>query len=74
MKNKDKNWIVKEEDERPAGKGTGKCFYCASKIGEEHEWECVIRTRKVLVRAVVEYEVEVPESWNKENIEFHRND
>src|SRR5579859_1862023 len=35
--------IVTKEDERPAGKGSGRCFYCPSKIGEEHANSCVIQ-------------------------------
>ena len=69
-----KKFIVTKEDERPAGKGSGHCFYCPSKIGEEHAKECVLRKRKVIIRLAVEYPIEVPESWTKEQIEFHRNE
>lgn len=66
--------LVTLEDERPAGKGSGRCFYCPSKIGDRHALDCVIFTKKVIVRMTVEYEVEVPHSWGKDMIEFHRND
>lgn len=66
--------IVKEEDERPAGKGSGHCFYCPSKIGERHAEDCVIWEKQVVVRATIEYTITVPHSWKKEDIEFHRNE
>lgn len=31
-------------------------------------------TKKVRVRLTVEYEVEVPADWDKEMVEFHRNE
>lgn len=65
---------VKLEDERPAGKGSGKCFYCPSFIGQPHADDCVLYTKNVLVRLVVTYPVEVPNSWDKKMIEFHRNE
>jgi hypothetical protein len=66
--------IVVLEDERPAGKGSGKCFYCTAKIGERHNEDCVLWKKKVTVRATMEYEIEIPHFWSKENIEFHRNE
>lgn len=65
--------VTKENGPRPAGKQT-ECFYCHKQIGEQHEWECVLRERRVIVRMTTEYEIDVQESWTKENIEFHRND
>lgn len=61
---------VDEEDARPAGK-PGECFYCNRKVGEEHTWECVIPCKAVRLRATIEYEAELPRSWNRGTIEFH---
>lgn len=30
--------------------------------------------KKVIVRAAIEYEIEVPNDWDKDKIEFHRNE
>ena len=65
--------LVREEDARPAGK-PGECFYCNNKTGSPHTWECVIPQKVVRLRTTFEYEVSVPRSWKKENIEFHRNE
>ena len=53
---------------------TDTCFYCGQPIGDYHKPECVLISKKVKVRMVVEYEVEVPSHWDKHNVEFHRND
>lgn len=66
--------IVKKDDERPAGKGSGHCFYCPGKIGKRHAEDCVLWTKKVLVRMTVEYPREVPMFWTQNNIEFHLNE
>lgn len=70
------NWpkVVKNDDGiRPAGRND-TCFYCGSKIGEYHKGDCVVVTKKVKVRATIEYEIEVPHFWDNEQIEFHRNE
>jgi len=69
-----KKWIVKLEDERPAGKGSGYCFYCLSEVGKEHATDCVIRTRKVLIKMTIEFPYETVESWDKKQIEFQLNE
>lgn len=48
------------------------CVYC-NRDGE-HDLGCISVKRKVRVRMTIEYEIEVPASWGKEAIEFHRND
>lgn len=67
------NQRVVAADARPAGK-PGECFYCWKSVGEMHEFDCVIPQKKVRVRFSIDYEVSVPFSWNKRNIEFHRNE
>ena len=65
--------LVRPEDARPAGK-PDECFYCKAPMGAPHKWECVIPTKRVRLRTTFEYEVDVPRSWDAENIEFHRNE
>ena len=36
--------------------------------------KCVVRNRTVMVRAIIEYPVLVPEFWEEDEIFFHRND
>lgn len=67
--------IVKEDDTgiRPSGK-PDECFYCHSKVGEPHKYDCVTVVKRVKMRATIEYETEVPVHWDKEMIEFKYND
>lgn len=66
------NTVTTDNGPRPAGP-SHRCFYCDKELGLCHAHDCVIPTRTVMVRAVIEYPIEVPESWAKEKIEFHRN-
>ena len=51
-----------------------ECFYCQTPIGGHHKPECVLISKKVKIRMTLEYEVTVPASWHKGQIEFHRNE
>ena len=66
--------VVIENDDgiRPAGE-PDQCFLCSQKIGQPHSRDCVTITKVVKVRYTFEIEIEVPHSWSKENVEFHRN-
>lgn len=64
---------VTEKAMRPASDEC-ECFYCYEPVGGTHLPTCVLVSKKVRVRLVVEYEVDVPNSWGKGNIEFHRNE
>ena len=64
---------VTKEAMRPAS-DKEQCFYCGQKMGESHKDDCVLIKKKVLVRMIVEYEVEVPNSWDEEIVMFHRNE
>lgn len=66
-------FIVTEKAMRPAS-DKRQCFYCQQRIGELHKPTCVLVCKKVRVRMIVEYEVEVPNCWDKDLVEFHRND
>lgn len=66
-------FIVTEKAKRPITKEQ-KCAYCEQPIGTEHKEECVLIQKKVKVRMTIEYEIEVPASWDKDQIEFHRNE
>lgn len=65
--------LVDDDGIRPAGQ-PDECFYCNQKVGQPHKQDCVILNRKVKVRYSYEIEIEVPHFWDKETIEFHRND
>ena len=58
---------------RPNGQ-PDECFYCQQKVGQPHKIDCIILTRTVKVKYSFDIEIEVPYSWNAEDIEFHRND
>ena len=64
--------IVTSKAMRPAS-AKEQCFYCQQPIGQPHKDDCVMIVKRVKVRMVVEYEVEVPAYWSGEQIEFHRN-
>jgi hypothetical protein len=63
--------VTKENGPRPAG-DPDKCFYCGEPLGSEHKMDCVCRSRTVIVRYVFELPIDVPESWDKDMIEFAR--
>lgn len=68
------NWpVTPESGPRPAGPPDA-CFYCDQPLGSQHAVDCVLRERTVVVRAVVEYVVTVPEGWEASLIEFQRNE
>lgn len=58
---------------RPAGR-PDHCFYCSSKVGQPHGEGCVVVHKRIKVRATIEFDIEVPHHWDKQMIEFHRND
>jgi hypothetical protein len=66
------NWPNVTPDDRHGGKE--RCYYCREAVGTPHRPDCVKVVKRVKVRLTVEYEVEVPASWAKEDVEFHRND
>lgn len=67
------NTTVTAMSTRPAGK-PGECFYCNQAIGQDHELECVMLQKVVKVRYTYELEIEVPAHWDKDMIEFARNE
>lgn len=64
---------VTEKACRPLGP-PGHCTYCGAVLGSLHKVDCALISKKVLVRMTVEYEVDVPFHWGKEEVEFHRNE
>lgn len=69
------DWTIKPGDPgfRP-GNGMvpdDACFYCHGKIFEQHKPECVIRTRTVKIRVVLEFDIERPGCWSDHDVEFH---
>jgi len=67
------NWTVGPYAVRPAGK-PDECFYCRSKIGDQHAQGCVIRTKTVVLTLQMSIAVEAPENWDNEDVLFHRNE
>lgn len=66
-------FIVTEAAMRPVN--TERCcFYCRQPIGGHHERDCVLIRKKVMVRMIVEYEVDMPAYYGKDETEFQRND
>jgi hypothetical protein len=58
---------------RPAG-SPDRCFYCDQSVGTEHVLTCVLRSRTVVLRYTFEVVVDVPDAWDADDIESHRND
>jgi hypothetical protein len=58
---------------RPAG-DFDKCFYCNQKVGTPHKENCVCLQKKVKLRFSFDLEVEVPYSWDKEDINYYYNE
>ena len=67
------DWTVGEYSVRPMGP-QDRCFYCGSKIGEQHKKDCVIRHRTIKLRAQIDLVVGVPEDWNEDQIDFKFNE
>ena len=68
-----KQFIVTEKAQRPADMN-GCCFYCQQPIGQPHKPDCVLISKTVKVRAIIEYKISVPSDWDEHAIEFHRNE
>lgn len=58
---------------RPAGKPDA-CFYCQSKVGEEHKPDCVMVSKKVHIQFKFEMAVSVPHDWDEHMINFRYNE
>ena len=69
---KRENWEVKDYGIRPAG-SPNHCFYCNAKKGGIHKKDCVIRSRTIVMEMKIEIVMEVPESWDEEMCNFHKN-
>jgi hypothetical protein len=63
---------------RPAGR-PDRCFYCGEPVGRQHEPECACRLKLVVYEVehpigTFEWYCTVPESWDEDFIEFHKNE
>ena len=58
---------TKTNGPRPAGP-KNKCFYCGVAIGEQHNGECALRKRTVIVRVSFDLLQEVPEFWTAADV------
>lgn len=66
------SWPVAPNDASMSDRA--KCRHCGAPLGAEHVADCVCRQRTVVVCMAIEYVIEVPEHWDADNIEFHRNE
>lgn len=67
--------IVRSDDLRPAiTDRPDRCGYCRGLLGDLHDADCVCRRRTVVVRALIEYVIEEPESSTVDHILFRRNE
>lgn len=65
--------VTFENGVRPAGK-QDECFYCQEKIGGYHKEDCVMRSKTVVVDYTFRMVLTFPISFDKDMIEFNRND
>ncbi len=68
---------LKDSDGRRPHNYTGypadKCFYCGEPH-PKHKDDCGLVRRSVVLRMSIEFVAAVPQSWDKDQIEFHRNE
>lgn len=50
------------------------CYYCKSKVGEEHGRECVVVERLIQIAFKFRLEIGVPYHWSGRQIHYHFND
>lgn len=67
------NWEVKDYGIRAAG-NPDECFYCRTKKGGTHKDDCVIRSRTIVMKMEVEMVLTVPEYWDEDMCNFHKNE
>ena len=51
-----------------------KCYYCKNSIGELHKSDCVMRCRTITVDIKIKTVLEIPQFWDKKEIDFYLND
>lgn len=61
------NYPSSDTGVRPAG-SSDRCFYCGTKVGDEHKPECVTLRKRAMVRFTVEMPVVMPKSWDAEMV------
>ncbi len=67
-------YVVTSKAIRPAQEVRDRCFYCDRLIGQCHEDSCILISKKVRIRAIIEYETSVPSKWTANNINFYFNE
>ena len=65
--------VTPDNGPRPAGK-SDECFYCLMPLGADHAADCVCRRRTIVVQAVVEYVMAIPDHWSADRFEEHYNE
>lgn len=67
------DWTVGKYSIRPAG-DPNKCCYCHAKVGEQHKEDCVVRSRTINMDFTIHVVMDVPESWDEDQINWHYNE
>lgn len=65
-------FIVTKHAER--ARANGHCLYCQAATGTPHKADCVCIVRPVKLRVTIEYEAEEYVGFDKDGIEFRRNE
>ena len=65
-------FMITKKAKRPAST-KDECFYCHNPVSGKHKFDCVLIKKKIKIRAIVEYDIKVPNYWNKEDVEFYLN-
>jgi len=50
-----------------------ECFYCHQPVGECHKKDCILVKKKAVVRAKIEYEVNIPACYDYGNTLYFYN-
>lgn len=67
------DFTVTVKAKRP-GSDAHACFYCHEDVGGKHLETCVLINKRVQLKMTINYPAQVPASWDKDQINFHRND
>jgi len=66
-------FYVTPKAKRPAS-NKDECFYCQERIENFHKNDCVLINKKVKMKMTIDFEMEVPNHWDKDMMEFHKNE
>lgn len=67
-----KEFIVTRKATKP--EGGLNCCWCKEKVGKPHKETCPCIRKKIKLRVTIEYKTDTDASFNREEIEFLRNE